>query len=306
LQIRSVLVPLDGSPLAEQALPIAARIAERAKAKLRLVLVHQPTPPPIDRASAKLATSVELAVRKSERDYLRGLQARLRESTGRPVGGATLTGRVSTALLDQVRELGVDLVVMATHGRGGLQRAWLGSVADDLVRSLEVPVLLLRPGTATPTSPGAILVPLDGSPLAEQAIAPAVTMARLLGTGVAFAQVVQPVMIATDPMLPLPSAFDTEATARFRAQAQDYLHDLVEQSAEAGVHASAAADVGWNVVDTLLESARGQGVGMIAIATHGRGGVRRLALGSVADKLVRSADVPVLVIRPRPKTTKRR
>lgn len=305
-RFRSIMVPLDGSPLAEQALPLAVRIAERAKAKLRLVLVHMPPPPPIDRASAKVATSLELAVRKSEKDYLRGLQAKLRETTGRAVSGATLTGRVPNALADQVTELGVDLVAIATHGRGGVQRAWLGSVADELIRSLEVPVLVVRPGASGPPKVGSIIVALDGSALAEQALGPAAAMADLLGAEVTLVRVVQPVLLASDPTLPLPSAYDDVATDLLRTQAQDYLDDLAESLRAEGIRTTAVASLGWNVVETLLDLTQAQGLGMIAIATHGRGGVRRLALGSVADKLVRAAAVPVLVVRPRPRARRGR
>src|SRR5512138_2514691 len=91
---RTILVPLDGSPLAEQALPLARRIAERAGSKLRLALVHQIPLPPLDAAGAKLFTSLELASRKAERSYLRGLQAGLRQQGVRLASGVTLNGAV--------------------------------------------------------------------------------------------------------------------------------------------------------------------------------------------------------------------
>jgi nucleotide-binding universal stress UspA family protein len=126
--LRSILVPLDGSPLAEQALPLAASIAQRGGGKLRLILVHELPPAPLDPSAARMFTSIELATRKSERTYLRGIQARLREGGTRLSSAVTLTGAPSSALAQHVRELGIDLVVMATHGRGGIRRAWLGSV----------------------------------------------------------------------------------------------------------------------------------------------------------------------------------
>jgi nucleotide-binding universal stress UspA family protein len=299
---QSILVPLDGSALAEEALPLAARIA-RGGGKLRLALVHQPPPPPLDPVAAKMFISIELASRKSERAYLRGRQAKLREEGLRLSAAVTLTGRVGSALAQYVREMGVDLVVMATHGRGGVQRAWLGSVADYMMRHLEVPVALVRPaekGTvhARPAEDGQILVPLDGSALAEEALEPAAALARAWSAELTLLQVVTPAFTPPDPALPLPSSYDAEFTATCRDAAQDYLNDVVERLHGEGLRASGAAVVGWSTVDAILQVARPEQVALVAIATHGRGGLQRLALGSVADKLIRSADVPVLVQRP--------
>ncbi len=299
----SIMVPLDGSPLAERALPLGLDLAERARARLRLVLVHQTPPPPVDKAAARLAVRIDLAVRRAERDYLRTTQARLAgTATKGRVRGVTLTGPVGQALADYVSELGVDLVVMATHGRGGFERAWLGSVADRLVRTLEIPVLLVRAGTepgseAVPGGP--VLVPLDGSPRAEEALGPALALARLWDAEIQLIQVVRPVMLATDPALPLPSAYDEVGTAIGRDIAQDYLDDVAERVRAAGVRATASAVLGWGAVDTLLGLAVPDRIGVLALATHGHGGLRRAALGSVADKLVRGASIPVLVCRPR-------
>ena len=300
---RSILVPLDGSPLAEEAVPLASRLAQGAGSKLRLVLVHQLPPPPLDPAAAKLFTSIELATRKAERGYLRAIQARLREGGARLSSAVTLTGTPGPALAQYVRELGVDLVVMATHGRGGLRRAWLGSVADHLIRNLEIPVLLVRPreGEAAPawaTGASQILVPLDGSPLAEEALQAASALARIWDMELVLLQVVSPVVLAQDPALPLPSVYDVELTAMCRTQAQEYLDDLVERLHGEGVRATGVAVAGWSAVDSILEVARPERVALVVLATHGRGGLRRLALGSVADKLVRAADVPVMVYRP--------
>lgn len=310
---RSILVPLDGSSFAEQALPLASRIAQRIDSKLRLTLVHGLPSAPIDPAAAKLFTSIELATRKSERSYLRAIQARLRDGGTRLASAVTLTGKAGPALAQYVREMGIDLVVMSTHGRGGIRRAWLGSVADYLIRNLEVPVLLVRPresepGLAPPAAWGQILVPLDGSPLAEAALGPAMVLARAWNAELALLQVVRPILLSADPSLPLPlpSAFDKELTTEWRTQAQDYLDDIVEKLHEQGIRATGAAALGWYAADSILEAARPERVAAIVIATHGRGGLRRLTLGSVADKVVRGADVPVLVYRPAGRAGKKR
>lgn len=302
---RSILVPLDGSPLAEQAVPVASRITQGTASKLRLALVHEPLPVWLNRRSAKLCTSLELATRKAERAYVRGIQAKVREGGTRLSSAVTLPGVVgpAAALAQYVREMGIDLVVIATHGRGGIKRAWLGSVADYLIRNLEVPVLLVRPreGQSAPDrAPGVgqILVPLDGSPLAEEALDTAAALARIWGTEVTLLQVVRPVQLPEDKAFPFPAPYDQELTALGRAQAQDYLDDVVERMQSQGIRATGVAIVAWNAADAILDVARPERVAVVVLATHGRGGLRRLVLGSVADKVVRGAEIPVLVYRP--------
>lgn len=305
LRFRSILLPLDSSPFAEQAIPWAAAIARKARARLRLALVHQPPfPPPLDEGNVRLYTRIELAVRKAERDYLRRVAGRIREGGVIQLATATMSGSPAPALVDYAREVGPDLVVMTTHGRGGLQRVWLGSVADQLIRSLDVPVLLVRPKEGEPTTrvPGLeeILVPLDGSRRAEAALPPALGMAKLFGARLALVQVVEPVMLLLDAPV-VPQSLDEELMALRRGEAQDYLDDLVERIIERGIVSRASSVLAGNALAGIHAAAAGPGVGMIALATHGRGGLRRLAVGSVADKLVRTGELPVLVTRPRGK-----
>ena len=236
---------------------------------------------------------------------MRGMQARLRNG-GTPTAAAViLTGEPRAALAQYVRDMGIDLVVMATHGRGGIQRAWLGSVADHLIRNLEAPVLLIRPddaGSAPPCAVGVgpVLVPLDGSLLAEGALDMAVSLARAWDTELNLLRAVRPVTsFEVYSAFPVPMSSDEELTALSQEEARDYLHDIVERLHGQGIRASSTAVVGWNPVQCILESARPGQVAIIVLASHGRGGLRRIALGSVADKLVRGAEVPVLVCRPK-------
>jgi nucleotide-binding universal stress UspA family protein len=299
---RSVLVPLDGSSFAERALPLAASIARATRAKLRLVLVHQPPSAPADRGTARLATSVDLMLRKAERDYLRTRVGELREKSGGQIVGVTLPGPVVPTLLRYVSEIGADLVVMTTHGRGGIQRAWLGSIADQLLRSLEIPLILVPPAeneSPAPADSAEILVALDGSRLAEGVIEPAAALGEALGVPLGLLQVVPPVAARGEAAFALPSRHDEGLTAMRRDEAKDYLTGVTERLRDQGLTAGSAAVVGAPVADTILEIARSRSVAMLAIATHGRGGLRRLILGSVADKLVRGTEKPVLVVRPR-------
>ncbi len=299
---RSVLVPLDGSRFAERALPLAASIARATRARLRLVLVHQSPSAPADRATARLATSVDLMVRKAERNYLRTRVGELRERPGGQVVGSTLAGPVVPTLLRYVSEIGADLVVMTTHGSGGIQRAWLGSIADQLLRSLEIPLILVRPAeneSPAPADSAEILVALDGSRLAEGVIEPAAALGAALGAPLSLLQVVPPATVMGETAFALPSRHDEGLTAMRLDEAKDYLAGVAERLGDQVLAVGSTAVVGAPVADTILEIARSRSVAMLAIATHGRGGLRRLILGSVADKLVRGTEKPVLVVRPR-------
>lgn len=294
----SILVPLDGTDLAAEALPLAAGLARRSGASIRLALVHEHPAIPLDTATSPTYTALDLSARKAERAYLRGIQSRLRGEGIRVASAVTLNGTVGPALVSYVHDLGVDLVVMATHGRGGVRRLWLGSTADHLVRDLDVPVLLVRPGMARTLegAPGVgrILVPLDGSLLTEQALVPVVELARSWDAEVHLLRVVGPI-VTPEPGDPMSAVYDDELSTMARESAQAYLHKVTRRLQDEGVHATGAAVMGGNTADTILDAARDGRVSMLAIATHGRGGLRRLLLGSVADKLVRGAEVPVLV-----------
>jgi nucleotide-binding universal stress UspA family protein len=301
--LRTILLPLDGSQFAERALPLATAVARRSGGNLRLALVHRLPAPPATRDAVRVYAAMENAVRKAEHAYLRGIATRAAETLGRPVRSVLLEGPIARALQDYGHEIGADLVVMTTHGRGPVQRAWLGSVADRLLRSLEVPLLLVPPPSpGRETTEGEptierVLVPLDGSPRAEAALAPAVAVARLFNAELQLVQVVAPVVVVTEPPS-LPTGLDQELTAIRKGAAQDYLDDLAGRLRTEGVPASAMAVLGGGAAVTLLELTRPGQIDLVAIATHGRSGVRRLVLGSVADKLVRAAESPVLVCRP--------
>ena len=213
----------------------------------------------------------------------------------------TLTGQVVAALRDHIDRVGVDLIVMTTHGRGLLERAWLGSVADALLRTADVPILLLRPAENAPSiarlGVTRLLVPLDGSSLSERIIPPAVAMARLLGAELSLVQLVTPVELSND-FAPAVTELDPHLTELAQQQAKDYLDSLADSIRSDGLMVTTASAVTRGAAVGILDLARDPAIGMIALATHGRGGLRRAVLGSVADKIVRGSDRPVLVYRP--------
>jgi nucleotide-binding universal stress UspA family protein len=244
---------------------------------------------------------------KAAREYLRGLAARLREQSTVQISSILLDGPTDAALARYVHDTGAELVAMTTHGRGGDRGAWLGSVADRLVRRLEVPVLVtrVREGAGTLAAPlriREILVPLDGSALAEAALAPAAAMAGLFEAELVLAQIVAPLTAGSLLPVNFAAGYDRDAVALQRKQAQDYLEDLGQGLRKRGIRVRTIVVVGHNVGEALINLAHPERIDLVAIATHGRSGLQRLMLGSVADKLIRGAEPPVLVVRP----TKRR
>jgi nucleotide-binding universal stress UspA family protein len=297
----SLLVPLDRSSFAEQALPLALSIARRANARLDLVEVHalyaldDPTA-----GWARFEPERDAECRQQEQLYLDTTARRV--TTVSPVsvtatvlsGSAALAETVADSILEQARAGNADLIVMATHGRGPLSRFGVGSVADQLIRRACVPVLLVRPSETAPrTIPEPvldnILIPLDGSPLAEQVLEPALDLARLMAARCTLLRVLKSRSSPPD---------SAGGKSPEEAQAGAYLEHLAARVREQGVPVQARVSAAPHVVEAILQGAAVQASNLIALATHGRGGFKRLLLGSVADKLVRAAALPVLVYRP--------
>jgi nucleotide-binding universal stress UspA family protein len=282
---RSIMVPLDGSQLAEGAIQYALAIAERAQAKVRFVLVNPHSYPPL--------------LIEPPTVYLREVTERFRERLGSCLSSLILNGPVAPSLAKHAREIGADLVVMTTHGWGGLRRAWLGSVTEELIRSTEIPVLVIRPGkdgSLPSLDLREILVPLDGSLLAEVALQPAAAMAKLWNAKISLLQVVHPTVLAGDPTAGSPVKHNDELI-QIGEEANAYVRDEVDRLRLTGAAVSGGAIVATaGVAQTLLGVAKSERVSLIAMATHGRGGLPRLVLGSVTNKIVRTAEVPVLVV----------
>lgn len=301
----SILVPLDGSEFAESVLPIAAGLARGAGARLRLALVHQPHPLAGGEAGPVPVPDLDLRVRETE--YLGRVAARLEDEDGPEVLSVFADGEPGPALEDLVRSGGDSLVVMATHGRGAFSRFWLGSTADYLVRHLDVPVLLVRPGASGAVDPTLPLrhavVPLDASSLSERVLEPAMELLRLAGPGIrqiTLVHVIEPVLGVGEPGLPFAVPIEPQLFARHQGEVERRLHRVAERlrgeleglEVEVTVVSSALA------APAIVETATARGARFIAMTTHGQRGLRRVVLGSVTDKVVRSAECPVLVFRP--------
>jgi nucleotide-binding universal stress UspA family protein len=195
---------------------------------------------------------------------------------------------------------------MATHGRGPASRFWLGSVADALIRTTTVPLLLLRPSEQPPpvalTPPFRhVMIPLDGSELAEQALEPAIQIGRLMEVDYTLLRVVKPV-VALDPNLGWPAMIGTNETLTRQEidEAQAYLDRIALRLGKQGLKVRTRTVLHTHPAEAILQETRGADV--IALAAHGHGGLRRLLLGSVADKVLRGGATPMLVCRPRNET----
>lgn len=300
MTMRTLLVPLDGSQFAEHALPLALSIAKRAATDVELVRVYEPVTESDVGASNVFAANE--AKFKEATEYLENLIPRI-ASWGVPLKHQVFRGRPADSLFGRAEYLQPSLVVMATHGRGPLSRAWLGSVADDLMRRLPTPLILVRPTSDDPNLMDEvpvrrILIPLDGSDVAEQVVGPAVALGKVMDSDFRLLRIVPREVLGFDDFV---SSQAHKMRLPFSPEAEEsastYLRH-VWTTKGSGADAAIRVVTEVNPASWILQDSSRFDVDLIAIATHGRGGIARLFLGSVVDKVVRGASVPVMVIRP--------
>jgi nucleotide-binding universal stress UspA family protein len=271
-----ILIPLDGSTLAERALPYAQQLALPG-ATLHLVrvvdvfqyLTWSPFAPPLLPATVDEMVNAEYEAADA---YLHAVQQRL-PGAGVRVAALEVRGNAAQTLLDYEGATHIDLVVMATHGRSGLARFALGSVADQLVHHGSVPLLLVH-AFGTPATLERLLVPLDGSPLAEQGLAVARTLASQVACELLLLHVI--------------------GKEEERPGAERYLAEEAQYLRAAQIACAQQVTLG-NPAAVILDAA-GNGR-TIVMATHGRSGPARWALGSVADRVAHHTQSAVLLIR---------
>lgn len=299
--LNSILVPIDGSPFAEQALGIALGLARRDKAALELVQVHQPMPSVLIPHNAPVHDpQLDYDLRKDARTYLESIPDRLERGTVDGITTTLLEGAVLDSLLEHIRETAPDLVVMTTHARGGLSRAWMGSVADRLVRHAPAPVLLLRPGASSlehPPDPpfSRVLIPLDGTPAGDEIIPHAIAVAGTSGVEYTLFRVLR---AGTPQSGTVPRRGEEPDTPTLRATVETSLNAKAEALAAQGLSVKVRLGVHDDTARAILEYADERGADLIAMVTRSRGGLERFLMGSVADKVVRGADRSVLLLNP--------
>jgi nucleotide-binding universal stress UspA family protein len=259
-----VVVPLDRSARSEVAAGAGAALATRIGATLELVAVVRPG-----------------EVSPEHEEYLAGVAA------GLPGGAATEvveSDDVARGILAAVGSEGGGVLCMSTHGRSGVGALVLGSVSENVIGRSTEPVILVGPSvTPQPALQGRVLVGLDGSSMAEQLLEPAAAWARALGTELWLLQVQPPDRLAGDA--------DVLETS--------YLHRLADRVGD-----DHDVAVGWDVVhdhdpaDALVRVVRELPAALLAVSTHGRSGLQRVAMGSVAMKAAHKATSPILAVRP--------
>ena len=279
-----ILIPLDGSSLAEAIVPVAEALARDHEAEILLLRALTPRGFPDEEAAAQ---------REAE-GYLTRVAADLRTRGVPGVEWKVWYAEPSQAIVDAARDNGIDLITMATHGRSGLDRLRFGSVAERVVRRAPVPVLLVR-GEPSP-KPGAIgrmVVPVDGSEVSEAVLPVVASLAGPFDFTIDLLHAVEP--LAPSALAEVVSQADAILRRRV-AEAEAHLARLAAALEGRGLRVRAAVRLG-PPADAIHGYAEPEGIGLIAMTTHGRSGLGRLVLGSVAERVLRAATVPVLLLK---------
>jgi nucleotide-binding universal stress UspA family protein len=279
---RHLLVPIDDSAEAAVSLPAARTLARAGGATITLLRVvpEDAGPGAVDEATAALAKVAA---------ELRGADVE--------VAAIVRQGSVADVVVAETRAHGADLIVMATHGRGGIARAVLGGVTQHVVAHSPVPVLAVRPGGRRLTRLETFLVPVDGTPGGAMALGLALALARAHAASLEVFQ-------ATLPLLPLTvepygggAYVDPQWEEDARLHAEAYVQALAERLRRAGVEARGRATIGQPVRE-ICEAAEAANADLVVMSTHAHTGVKRALLGSVAEGVVEQAGRPVLLLPP--------
>ena len=284
-----ILVPLDGSVVSEAILPMAEALARDYGAELLLLrAVRARTVPGSDALALKRVGEAEAYLKRIANELQgRGLP-RVRWSVG--------YAKPEQAIAEAAARNHVDLVAMTTHGRSGFGRLLLGSVAESLVRQAPAPVLLVRGQPSwNPLGITKVLVPLDGSELSAAILPVVERLAGPLDLSIVLLHVVEP--LSPSAMAEVATRLE-EMTALREADAEGYLSKVANDLQAKGLRVRHEVRVG-PAVDVIQEFAQEEKIGLIAMTTHGRTGLGRLFFGSVAERVVRAATVPVFLWKAR-------
>ena len=293
-----ILVPLDGSELAEVALPYAEELAGRLGSEGTLLYVSES-------AEGQYHRIPQFYMQEMAKATKRGAERYLEKPEGKAikVESAVLFGHPTDEIVAYADKEDIGLIVMATHGRSGIKRLALGSVAEKIVRTAKQPVALIRAKGARPEvrEKGMLnkaLVPLDGSKESEAAIPYIEELASKLKGEVVLLQVVaqayRVIHGGGDGSAQIP--YTEEEMEPLRASAGDYLKTVAGGLEGKGITTRSEVRVG-TAADEIIKLADELYVDMVAMSTHGRSGVSRWAFGSVADKVLHAGNTPLLLVR---------
>jgi nucleotide-binding universal stress UspA family protein len=290
-----IIVPLDGSDLAETALPYAAALAEALQTHLVLVTAWEGTESELGTTFPSMAMEIEKSATNYFTMYLDGIRARF----GRADQTRTMVrpGEAAEEILKAIDETGARMLVIATHGRSGVGRWVYGSTAGRLLRASHVPVVAVGPNVR-PRSTDAVaikhlMVPLDGSPLSDEALPVAQLIAKALGARLSLVRSVRWAVQAYP--YSLPDAYIPQIDEEMEAGAKAYLRRM-EEGLKGKVDVDAFV-VRGAVADGLMDVAEKQAADLVVMTTHARTGIARAALGSTADRMLQGL-APVMLVRP--------
>jgi nucleotide-binding universal stress UspA family protein len=299
----TILVPIDGSALAAEALPAACALlqSEDRLLLLRVIPAAEPLTTPLTGTVVASQDEIGSIWRQAAEAELETAAAASGVDRSR-IDLVVDAGEPAARIVAVAAERGDAIIVMSSHGRGAIGRAIFGSVADRVAHSATVPVLIVRPGKDA-LAAGAVLfrrivVPLDGSELANEALPEAQKLAKHLGVPI---QLVR----AVDPTTWMPYAAGAEPAPALSPEVTVRIIDQARQEARDSLAASAAtlAGSGVEVTQQVLEGSPFFAIAdalqpgdLLVMTSHGRSGVQRWLMGSVAEKLVREAPVPVMIV----------
>ena len=292
-----ILVPLDGSELAEVALPYAEELAGRLGSEITLIHVYES-------AESEYQQMHQAYVEKMVEVTKQGAERFLAKSKAKAVKvkSALLVGHPAEQIVDYADEQNAGLIIIATHGRSGITRWVLGSVAAKVVRAAKQPVALIRAESVRRDASekgtmDKVLVPLDGSKESEAVIPYVEELASKLDGEVVLLHVAAPAYpVYIMPAEPFQIPFSEEEVGLLRAKAKAYLEEL--GSALKGKGIKTTSEVGFGgAADEIIRIADEIGADLVAMSTHGRSGISRWAFGSTADKVLHAGDTPVLLVR---------
>jgi nucleotide-binding universal stress UspA family protein len=297
---KRILVPLDGSQLAEVALPYAKELAIHLGSEILLVNVRMPAENPDEPEHrvyiSKMAAATEQDIKKSSA-LLPGGKVKVESAI---IGSSGLLTHPAEEIIDYAEKENISLIVLATHGRTGISRWALGSTANKVVRASKCPVLLIRAKTDVSKSVhlGKILVPLDGSKQSEAVLPYIENLASKLKTKVILLHVIaQPyhVYAGTEGVVEVP--YTKEELKMKEADAKNYLERAAKVLTGKGVRMSTQVEMG-EPAEEIIKAEREISADIVAMSTHGHSGFGRWEHGSITDKVLHAGNTPLLLVRP--------
>ncbi len=308
---KRILVPLDGSARAERAIHVAARIARAFGSSVILMRVATA---PVDTGKYSSASGYVEETVDSDlsgvTSYLENI-AGSEELAGINTEVKTFTGGVAPAILSAAQSFHANLIVLCSHGYTGFKRWTLGSVADKVTRHSPIPVFVLREGGPLPATaehqPVRALVAVDGSSLSEAVLEPAAYLAAALAEATSQQGALHLLRVVDLPTtagkFKSDAHIDTGTKEQVKHEDEEYLDTLVHRISagdlahlDLAITTSVEADP--DVAEAIVKKSEQDKFDFIAIATHGRGGVQKWALGSVAGRVLHATTLPLLIMRP--------